>query len=361
MQTQTLCSQKLVSNYFKAFFGMGQYLTSSLDELVPFFWTSNEAIESLELKAQRSKIKSQKSKIKTENSKVKSEVKSEELEVESQNEALWMQAYEFVGSTKQKIIGFARKFLPYSCYSLDEFIQQAYESAYRGFRKYHEKTQNSKVRIEKLREGYFWKQYLKDCWKMTNVTLAAFFTEYREYSEDGAPATTVASSIPDPLETTIQNRETLDNELKELIQKERFKKALLLMTKRERQLWGYLLGCHGKIYSIYELTSVLGLKKSRLIALRNNSLSFIRKTFSVHKHLYTLEELSKETGYSVSTIKVMKRSFFKANEDYIQRTKHNSALFTEKAVEKLKTQNLKVKAKKSKVKNQKLEALSFNF
>ncbi|GER92295.1 hypothetical protein A45J_0010 [hot springs metagenome] len=49
-------------------------------------------------------------------------------------EYLWQQAYDFVETEKKKVIGFARHFLPYSSYGLDEFIQQAYESAFKGFK-----------------------------------------------------------------------------------------------------------------------------------------------------------------------------------------------------------------------------------
>lgn len=275
-------------------------------------------------------------------------------------ESLWQQAYELVETEKQKITGFARRFLPYSSYSLDEFIQQAYESTYRAIEKSFEKGEPDR------REGYFWMQYLKDCYKMANIPSRKKFyeeciktsvkdqslaeeilkelscspiihEEYREYSEDDAPATAVASSIPDPLQTAIQNEETLDNELKELIQNEMVKKALLLLTPREKLVWEYLLGHHdGRIYSVQELISVLGLKKSRILALRDNGLEFIQKIFSEQNRLYTLQELSEKSGYSLSTLRAMKRyGFLKAKEDYIQRTKNSSALFTEKALNKL--------------------------
>jgi len=276
-------------------------------------------------------------------------------------EYLWQQSYNFVETEKKKITGYARHFLPYSSYSLDEFIQQAYESAYRALEKCLEKRESDKY------EGYFWKQYLKDCYKMANIPSRKKFyeeciknsikdhslaeeilkelsyspitlEEYRECSEDDAPATAVASSFPDPLQTAIENEEALDNELKDLIQQEAIKKAICLMTKRERQVWEYLLGCRdGKIYDIKDLTTVLDLKKQRIIELRENALSFIQKVFTLHgQKLYTLQELSEKTGYSIGTLKLMKRyGFLKANEDYIQRTKNNSALFTEKAINKL--------------------------
>jgi hypothetical protein len=279
---------------------------------------------------------------------------------EPNTEYLWQQAYELVEAKKRTITGYARRFLPYSSYSLDEFIQQAYESAYRAFDKCLEKGESDKY------EGYFWKQYLKDCYKMANIPSRKKFyeeciknsikdhslaeeilkelscspitlEEYRECSEDDATATAVASSIPDPLETAIGNEESLDNELKELIQEDMIEKALMLMTKREKQVWDYLLGHHGRIYSMHELVPILGLKKSRLIALRDNSLSFIRKTFSATR-LYTLRELSDKSGYSIATLRLMKRyGFLKANEDYIQRVKNSSALFTDKAINKLLT------------------------
>ncbi|GER92294.1 hypothetical protein A45J_0009 [hot springs metagenome] len=55
-----------------------------------------------------------------------------------------------------------------------------------------------------------------------------------------------------------------------------------------------------------------------------------------HSQLFTIDELSQRTGYRAGTIRLMKRyGFFKANEDYIQRTKSNNTLFTEKAVNRL--------------------------
>lgn len=210
-------------------------------------------------------------------------------------EALWSRAYEFVEAAKQKIAGYARRFLPYSSYSHDEFIQQAYESAYHALEKCIEKGKPDKY------EGYFWMQYLKDCYKMANIPSRKKFyeecikssindpalaeeilkelscspitlEEYREHSEDGAPATAVASSIPDPLENAIQNEESLDNELKELIQEEMLKKALMLMTPRQRQVWEYLMGFHGSIPSLPFIGQKLGITKQMVIKLRDKGL-----------------------------------------------------------------------------------------
>jgi len=190
-------------------------------------------------------------------------------------EHLWQQAYDFVETEKKKIAGYARRFLPYSSYSLDEFIQQAYVSAYRAFEECLKKGESVKYK------GYFWRQYLKDCFKMANIpsnkkiheksiktcikdqSLAEeilkglscspiVHEEYREYSEDDAPAAAVASSFPDPLQTAIRNEEALDNELRCLIQNEKVKKALFLLTPRERQVWEHLIGLNpsGRIYKI---------------------------------------------------------------------------------------------------------------
>jgi len=317
------------------------------------------------------------------------EVKKSE-DIAFDNETLWTQAYELVERLKQKITGFAGHFLPYSSYPLDDFIQQAYESGFKALEKCLEKGETKKYK------GYFWRQYRQDCSKMAHIPSRKKFYEesiknsikdhslaeeilkelsksplsfeaYREYSEDDAPATAVASSIPDPFQTAIWNEEALDNELKELIQQETVKKAICLMTKRERQVWEYLLGYHdGRIENIKDLEQILGLKKPRIIKLRDNALAYVKEVFAVYQKLYTREEVSKQSGYSIGTIKLMKRyGFLKAKEDYIQRVKNGSALFTEKAINKLNVrregkiweETLTIEEAKKKFKRQKLYTL----
>lgn len=280
---------------------------------------------------------------------------------DSSPETIWTQAYEFVETNKKIIAGYARRFLPYSSYPIDEFIQQAYESAYHALQACITKQNHDKY------IGYFWMQYLRDCSKMANIPSKKklyekciknsiknkslveeilkelscspiIHEEYKECHTDNIPATTTASPTLNPLQILIDNEEALGNELKELIQEETIKKALMLMTKREKQSWEYRLGHHhNKKYTINEIALMLNIKKSKVIKLKKNALLYIQKIFSAYgQNFYTIQELSEKAGCSIADIKYMKQcGILEASKDYIQRSKKSNALFTNNAIQKL--------------------------
>ena len=273
-------------------------------------------------------------------------------------EIYWEQAYALVENRKKSIAGYARRFLAYSSYSLDEFVQTAYESAYKAVKKCAQKNTTEVA-------GHFWKIFHSDCCGMADIpSKKAFFEEcirnsngdshvadeavremskapvcfeeYREYGDEDAPAVAVAYPAADPLEAVLRKEEDSFLINRETLQQETIRKALAIMTRRERQVWEYLLGNKGKIPEIKELVSILGLRKQRVLELRNSGLAYVKKIFSLHKQLYSCRELSEMTGYSEGAINVMRRcGYLKNNEDYVRRNGKGHCLFTERAFERL--------------------------
>ncbi|MDA8161663.1 MAG: hypothetical protein M0022_01975 [Desulfobacteraceae bacterium] len=87
-----------------------------------------------------------------------------------------------------KIKGHARKYLPYSPYEMEEFMQQAYEAAVRAC--------GRSPQIGPTFEKIFWSSFRIACIKMTYThgeKIDVYHEEYREFGDDEEAATRVPS------------------------------------------------------------------------------------------------------------------------------------------------------------------------
>ncbi len=140
-----------------------------------------------------------------------------------------------------QIKGHARKYLAYSPYELDEFVQQAYETALAVSKDNRLKT----VSFERI----FWSSFRVDCLGMTYTRGRSdvFHNEYQEFGDEESPATET------PAEFLIDGEEIFDSIdgqpepidiVDGLAPEERkvvVRRALDLMTFKERRAWEFRL------------------------------------------------------------------------------------------------------------------------
>ena len=140
-----------------------------------------------------------------------------------------------------QIKGHARKYLAYSPYELEEFVQQAYETALAVRKDNRLKT----VSFERI----FWSSFRVDCLGMTYThgRSDVFHDEYQEFGDGESPATET------PAELLIDGEEIFDSidgqpELFDIVddlspekRKMVVRRALDLMTFKERRAWEFRL------------------------------------------------------------------------------------------------------------------------
>ncbi len=138
-----------------------------------------------------------------------------------------------------QIKGHARKYLAYSPYELEEFVQQAYETALAVRKDNRLKT----VSFDRI----FWSSFRVDCLGMTYTRGRSdvFHDEYQEFGDEESPATEM------PAELLIDGEEIFDSidsqpepfdivdDLSPEKRKMVVRRALDLMTFKERRAWEF--------------------------------------------------------------------------------------------------------------------------
>ena len=138
-----------------------------------------------------------------------------------------------------QIKGHARKYLAYSPYELEEFVQQAYETALAVRKDNRLKT----VSFERI----FWSSFRVDCLGMTYTRGRSdvFHDEYQEFGDEESPATEMPSEFlidgeeifdsidgqPEPIDIV----DDLSPEKRKMV----VRRALDLMTFKERRAWEF--------------------------------------------------------------------------------------------------------------------------
>ncbi len=143
-----------------------------------------------------------------------------------------------------QIKGHARKYLAYSPYELEEFVQQAYETALAVRKDNRLKT----VSFERI----FWSSFRVDCLGMTYTRGRSdvFHDEYQEFGDEESPATEMPAEFlidgeqifdsidgqPEPFDIV----DDLSPEKRKMV----VRRALDLMTFKERRAWEFRLAGH---------------------------------------------------------------------------------------------------------------------
>ena len=138
-----------------------------------------------------------------------------------------------------QIKGHARKYLAYSPYELEEFVQQAYETAL-GVRK---DNRLKTVSFERI----FWSAFRVDCLGMTYThgRSDVFHDEYQEFGDEESPATETPAELlidgekifdsidgqPEPIDIV----DDLSPEERKMV----VRRALDLITFKERRAWEF--------------------------------------------------------------------------------------------------------------------------
>ncbi len=140
-----------------------------------------------------------------------------------------------------QIKGHARKYLAYSPYELEEFVQQAYETAL-GVRK---DNRLKAVSFERI----FWSSFRVDCLGMTYThgRSDVFHDEYQEFGDGESPATKTPAEllidgegIFDSIDGQPEEVDIVDDLAPEK-RKMVIRRALDLMTFKERRAWEFRL------------------------------------------------------------------------------------------------------------------------
>ena len=173
-----------------------------------------------------------------------------------------------------KIKGHARKYLPYSPYELEEFIQQAYETAVRACRKNRQKNDFEKI---------FWSSFRIACVKMTYThgeKIDVYHDEYREFGDDDEAATRVPAEYRDNGKAVFRAMDDDCRDPLEIIdtmspqeQKIAVQEVLALMDSRERRAWEF----HFQGYSCRETAKLLGVTRQRVQNLLKRGLRRARR------------------------------------------------------------------------------------
>jgi hypothetical protein len=195
-------------------------------------------------------------------------------------DVLWSHAVDHVRTHRKIIESFARKFIPYSPYQRRDYLQEAYLAAFNALVR-------SLIRgVPEQFEQYFWTELRKEYSKMATEPAyrdllgsgssgqPCFFGEYRE----------------DRLQELAVEKPDDTNPERMLIEKEErgngdytsasIQAALALMTKKERQVWEYLLGNNGEIPKLKDIARRLRITRQRVQALRDQGLERVRKHFA---------------------------------------------------------------------------------
>lgn len=174
-------------------------------------------------------------------------------------------AVQWVAKNARKIKGRAAKFLRYSPYDMEDFLQQAYVTALAA------------VDISLTRdvpfEACFWVLFSAESRMMaSNPVTRNCFEEFREeYTEEGLSPTLIQESyqVPWDGDGIGEEEQELTGELRE--------KALSTMTDRQREVWGYLLS--ERHYSTLEIAKVMKVTRQVVEELRDAGLKRVKKHF----------------------------------------------------------------------------------
>ena len=177
-----------------------------------------------------------------------------------------------------KIKGHARKYLPYSPYEMEEFIQQAYEAAIRAC--------GRSPQIGPTFEEIFWSSFRIACIKMTYTQgekIEVRHEEYREFGDEDEAATRVPEGYLDGRKEVFRSMEDDCRDAIEIIdsmspqeQKIAVSQVLALMDPRERRAWEF----HFQGYSGRETAKLMGVTRQRVQNLLKRGLRRARKQLS---------------------------------------------------------------------------------
>lgn len=137
-----------------------------------------------------------------------------------------------------------------SAYDIEDFIQQAYVSAYEAM------TSSEVEKNPELFERYFWGVFKNQCRGMLNGP---------KLSEDVEPVAVTTSPLPirdDQLETSLE-----------------------IMTPREKDVWRRLLGANGGTPTLTAIAADLGCSRQCVQQLRDAGLRRVREHFSTRPRL----------------------------------------------------------------------------
>ena len=161
-----------------------------------------------------------------------------------------------------KIKGHAKKYLSYSPYELEEFIQQAYEAAVRAC--------GRSPRMGTSFEKIFWSTFRIACIKMTYTQgekIEVRHEEYREFGDEDEAATRVPGGDLDGRKEVFRSMEDDCRDAIEIIdsmspqeQKIAVSQVLALMDPRERRAWEF----HFQGYSVRETAKLMGVTRQRV-------------------------------------------------------------------------------------------------
>lgn len=196
-------------------------------------------------------------------------------------ELFWNHALSWVAMHTGRIAWRARKFIPYSPYTKDDFIQQSYIAAYGAIKKSMKRGEPERF------ESYFWvelkSQYSRMATDPSKRTILGgdaslspcIREEYREDGNNEKPATRQSTKIHTP-----QKLIETENIEDEVVRNSSIRKALSVMTIRQRQVWEFLLGYHGQIPTTREIGRRIGITRQRVEKLRDKGLRRVEIYFS---------------------------------------------------------------------------------
>ena len=174
-----------------------------------------------------------------------------------------------------KIKGHAKKYLSYSPYELEEFIQQAYETAVKACVDSLQKG----VSFEKI----FWSSFRIACLKMTYThgeKIEVYHEEFREFGDEDERATRLPAEFLSGRKEVFHSMDDDCRDQIEIIdsmspqeQKIAVSQVLALMDPRERRAWEF----HFQGYSGRETAKLMGVTRQRVQNLMKRGLRRARK------------------------------------------------------------------------------------
>ncbi len=174
-----------------------------------------------------------------------------------------------------KIKGHAKKYLSYSPYELEEFVQQAYEAAVRACER--------SLRMGATFEKIFWSSFRIACIKMTYThgeKIDVYHEEFREFGDEDEMATRVPAEFLAGRKEVFRSMDDDCRDPLEIIdsmspqeQKIAVSQVLALMDPRERRAWEF----HFQGYSGRETAKLMGVTRQRVQNLLKRGLRRARK------------------------------------------------------------------------------------
>jgi RNA polymerase sigma factor (sigma-70 family) len=180
----------------------------------------------------------------------------------------------WVNENLSKIRGHARKYLSFSPYELDEFVQQAHETALRA----SEDSVRKGISFERI----FWSSFRIACLKLTYThgeKIEVYHEEYRELGDEETMATQVPADLLTGEREIIQSIDGCVDE-SDLVdgispeeQKVLVREVLALMLPKERQVWEFQF----QGFSIRETAKLMGITRQGIQNLMKRGLRRVRK------------------------------------------------------------------------------------